>query len=171
MKRFISVLVVATSLGSSPLPATDSAPVVAAPAGKLRGAAVGDIHVFKGIPYALPPTGPHALEAPAGGSAMEGHARRDAIRLRRACSPSRSRPASTPGICAPMSEDCLSLNIWAPRRRAQGAGVLLDPRRRALGRHRAAMRCTTAPGSPRAAWWSSPSTIAWACSAFSRIRS
>ena len=31
-----------------------------------------------------------------------------------ACSPRRSRPASTRGIRAPMSEDCLTLNIWAP---------------------------------------------------------
>ena len=53
MKRFIVMLFVAASL-----PATESAPLVVAPAGTLRGAAVGDIRVFKGIPYALPPTGP-----------------------------------------------------------------------------------------------------------------
>ena len=57
MKRLIVLLFVAASFGSSPLPASEPASLVAAPAGTLRGAAVGDIRVFKGIPYALPPTG------------------------------------------------------------------------------------------------------------------
>ena len=38
---------------------------MAAPAGTLRGAAVGDIRVFKGIPYAVPPTGPLRWKPPA----------------------------------------------------------------------------------------------------------
>ena len=64
MKRFIVFLLVAGSFGSSRLPATESAPLVAAPAGTLRGAAAADIRVFKGIPYALPPTGPLRWKPP-----------------------------------------------------------------------------------------------------------
>ena len=57
MKRFLISLFVAALLASSPLPATQSAPVVTAPAGMLRGAAVGGINVFKGIRYGAD-TGP-----------------------------------------------------------------------------------------------------------------
>ena len=49
MKRLIVLLFVAASFGSSPLPASQPAPLVAAPAGTLRGAAVGDIRVSRGI--------------------------------------------------------------------------------------------------------------------------
>ena len=113
MKRFISVLVVAASLGSSPLPATESAPVVAAPAGKLRGAAVGDIHVFKGIPYALPPTGPMRWKPPQAAAPWKGT--RDATQFGFVCVQPKPQPASIYAWdLRPMSEDCLSLNIWAP---------------------------------------------------------
>ena len=40
----------------------------------------------------------------------------------------------SPASPMPMSEDCLTLNIWAPAECAQRAGVLLDPRRRAVQR-------------------------------------
>ena len=134
MKRFISVLVVAASLGSSPLPATESAPVVAAPAGKLRGAAVGDIHVFKGIPYALPPTGPMRWKPPQCGSAeLEGHARRDAVRLRVRAAQAAAGQHLLLGPAADERGLPVAQHLGAGRR-AQGAGVLLDPRRRALGR-------------------------------------
>src|SRR5678816_3297706 len=37
---------------------TTPGPVVDAPAGAVRGTAEGDLHVFRGIPYAQPPVGP-----------------------------------------------------------------------------------------------------------------
>ena len=40
------------------------APVVDAPAGKLRGVHEGDTTVFRAIPYALPPTGDRRFRAP-----------------------------------------------------------------------------------------------------------
>ena len=113
MKRFIVSLLVAASFGSSPLPATESAPLVAAPAGTLRGTAVGDIHVFKGIPYALPPTGPLRWKPPVPAPIWKNT--REATEFGFVCVQPKPQPGS---IYAwdprPMSEDCLSLNIWAP---------------------------------------------------------
>src|SRR5436190_12222060 len=113
MRRFIGVLILAAPLGPSPLPATESAPVVAAPAGAVRGAAVGDIHVFKGIPYALPPTGPLRWKPPQAAAAWTGT--RDATKFGFVCVQAKPQPASIYAWdLGPMSEDCLSLNIWAP---------------------------------------------------------
>jgi para-nitrobenzyl esterase len=113
MKRFIASLFVAASFGSSPLPATESAPVVAAPAGTLRGVAEGGIHVFKGIPYALPPTGPMRWKPPVPAASWTNT--RGATEFGFVCVQPKPQPGS---IYAwdprPMSEDCLSLNIWAP---------------------------------------------------------
>ena len=71
------------------------------------------LHVFKGIPYALPPVGRAALEAAAAGADVEGHARRHEFGP--ACVQPKPRPGSIYAWdLPPMSEDCLSLNIWAP---------------------------------------------------------
>src|SRR5262245_34180247 len=114
MKRFMFLLSVAGALlGSSPRPAAQSAPVAAAPAGKVRGAAVGDIRVFKGIPYALPPTGPLRWKPPL--PAADWKDTREATEFGSVCMQAKPQPNS---IYAwdprPMSEECLSLNIWAP---------------------------------------------------------
>ena len=79
-----------------------------------RAKRVGNVHVFKGIPYALPPTGALRWKPPLPVAEVEGRARRHAVRRRPASSPSAARTASTPGSSPAMSEDCLSLNIWAP---------------------------------------------------------
>ena len=113
MKRFLVFFFVAASFGSSPLPAIESAPLVAAPAGTLRGAAVGDLRVFKGIPYALPPTGPMRWKPPVPAPSFKNT--REATEFGFVCVQPKPQPGS---IYAwdprPMSEDCLSLNIWAP---------------------------------------------------------
>ena len=113
MKRFIVLSFVAAALGASPLPATESAPIVAAPTGRLRGATVGDIRVFKGIPYALPPTGPMRWRPPSPAASWKGT--RDAIEFGFVCVQPKPQAASIYAWnLRPMSEDCLTLNIWAP---------------------------------------------------------
>jgi para-nitrobenzyl esterase len=113
MNRFIVLLFVVASLGSWRLPATESAPVVAAPAGTLRGAAVGNIHVFKGIPYALPPTGPMRWKPPAPVATWKNT--REATEFGSVCVQPKPQPNSIYSWdLKPMSEDCLSLNIWTP---------------------------------------------------------
>lgn len=88
-------------------------PVVNAPAGELRGATDGALNVFKGIPYALPPIGDRRWKPPAPMPRWTG------VKSALDFSPECVQPLSTmPGIYSsppvPMSEDCLTMNIWAP---------------------------------------------------------
>jgi len=113
MKRYIVLWLVAASYGSSQLPGAEPAPLVAAPAGTLRGAAVGDIRVFKGIPYALPPTGPLRWKPPVPAPGWKNT--REATEFGSVCVQPKPQPGSIYSWNPrPMSEDCLSLNIWAP---------------------------------------------------------
>jgi len=93
--------------------AAQNAPIVKAPAGKVEGLTVGNLHVFKGIPYALPPVGSARWRPPSAMPPFQGV--RKAIDFGPACF--QPKPASS-GIYAwapvPLSEDCLTLNIWAP---------------------------------------------------------
>ncbi|RHW19284.1 carboxylesterase family protein [Sphingomonas gilva] len=96
------------------VPALAQAPVVAAPAGSVEGVRQGDVRVFKGIPYALPPTGAMRWKPPADMPAWQGV--RKATAFGPACVQPRGRNA---GIYTnppdKVSEDCLTLNIWAPK--------------------------------------------------------
>ncbi len=88
-------------------------PIVNAPAGSIEGRLEGELRVFKGIPYALPPTGSERWRPPNPAPRWAGI--RKATEFGPVCFQPPSPPASiytwTP---APMSEDCLTLNIWAP---------------------------------------------------------
>ncbi len=88
-------------------------PVVDAPAGPLRGEAVDGVDVFRGVPYALPPTGWRRWRPPA---EMPRWTRtRDATRFGAACHQPVARGESIYAGDEPtMSEDCLFLNVWAP---------------------------------------------------------
>jgi para-nitrobenzyl esterase len=88
-------------------------PVVKAPAGSIEGRMEGDLRVFKGIPYALPPTGSARWRPPSPMQRWDGT--RKATEFGPVCFQPPSPPASIyTWIPAPMSEDCLTLNIWAP---------------------------------------------------------
>ena len=92
----------------------DSAPVVAAPAGKLRGEVSGELNVFKGIPYAQPPIGTGRWKPPV--SMVSWNGVRDARQFGTACFQPKPRAESIYADEPPkMSEDCLFLNIWTPR--------------------------------------------------------
>lgn len=88
-------------------------PVVKAPAGSVRGVEAEGQKIFKGIPYALPPIGARRWKPPVALPAWTGV--RDATAFGPAC----QQPPAPPGsiyaeVYPAMSEDCLSLNIWAP---------------------------------------------------------
>jgi len=88
-------------------------PVVHAPAGAVRGVETEGQHVFKGIPYALPPVGERRWKPPLVVPAWQGV--RDATHFGPACQQPPAPPSSIYAETYPaMSEDCLSLNIWAP---------------------------------------------------------
>src|SRR5690554_2803867 len=90
------------------------APVVQTPAGALRGEALEGINVFRGIGYAQAPVGQLRWRPPVAAARWNGV--RDATRFGPACHQPPSRPGSiySAAETPPMSEDCLSLNVWAP---------------------------------------------------------
>lgn len=89
-------------------------PVVAAPAGTVQGVQQGELRVFRGIPYAQAPVGPLRWKPPSPLPAWQGV--RQASAFGPACVQPKGRNA---GIYTNpperMSEDCLTLNIWAPK--------------------------------------------------------
>jgi len=88
-------------------------PVVDAPAGAVRGTAEGDLHVFRGIPYAQPPVGSLRWRPPLPMARWKGV--REATEFGAACYQPAPRLSNIyVGKPVPMSEDCLTLNIWAP---------------------------------------------------------
>jgi para-nitrobenzyl esterase len=109
-RTFISILLVALHPS---LPAGADTPTVATPAGKLRGGIAGSVRTFKGIPYAQPPTGPMRWKPPLPGPKWKGT--RDAINFGPACIQPGPRAGSIYSWDLPaVSEDCLTLNVWAP---------------------------------------------------------
>lgn len=102
------------SLAAPASATTGAAPVVEAPVGMLRGEALDGLHVFRGIPYAQAPTGQLRWRPPVATQPWSGV--RDATRFGPACHQPPSRPESVyaPAETFAMSEDCLSLNVWAP---------------------------------------------------------
>jgi para-nitrobenzyl esterase len=104
-----------------------AASVLAAPPPQARtaqGGAIGealdgDVDVWKGLPYAAPPIGALRWRPPAGAAPWSGL--RTATRFGAAC-PQDPRVAGDP---EPQSEDCLFLNVWAPRRRMPGGAPVM----------------------------------------------
>ena len=91
-----------------------SSPVVSTSAGQVQGRLTGSLNVFKGIPYAAPPIGALRWRPPAPMPAWSGT--RKATQFGLACFQPRPRLSNIyAGKPMPMSEDCLTLNVWAPR--------------------------------------------------------
>lgn len=103
---FLSLLVFLPAMAGS-----TAAPVVQVADGALLGRATGNpaVQAFLGIPYATPPVGPLRWRAPRSPIPWSGV--RDATRAGPAC-----MQWHRPGVAAIPSEDCLSLNVWAPVR-------------------------------------------------------
>ncbi|WP_308222993.1 MULTISPECIES: carboxylesterase family protein [unclassified Sphingomonas] len=88
-------------------------PRVTAPVGTVEGVEQGGVRIFRGIPYAQPPVGPLRWKPPVAAPDWQGV--RKATAFGTACVQPRNRNA---GIYTnpldKVSEDCLTLNIWAP---------------------------------------------------------
>ncbi|HEX7849454.1 MAG TPA: carboxylesterase family protein [Sphingomonas sp.] len=114
MTRFASLAALGALLLSAPAVA-QSGPVVDAPSGAVRGTSDGDIQVFRGIPYAVPPVGAMRWRPPA--PMQRWKTVRDATAFGPACVQPQGKSASvySPPAPLPVSEDCLSLNIWMPK--------------------------------------------------------
>ncbi|KQZ71361.1 carboxylesterase [Sphingopyxis sp. Root214] len=111
MKKLSTALSAAGLLMAAP--AIAASPVVEAPAGTLEGKSVGKVREFKGIPFAQPPVRPLRWKAPQPLPTWQGV--RKAQSFGAACI--QPRPTAVHIYANPpakISEDCLTLNIWAP---------------------------------------------------------
>lgn len=118
------LLLASCASADAPLtPHGERGPLVEAPAGTMEGRREGAVRVFKGVPYAAPPIGPARWRAPAPMPRWQGVRR--ATEFGPACMQPLSRLAHIYAQdLTPMSEDCLTLNIWAPAN-AHNAPVLV----------------------------------------------
>ena len=96
--------------------ATEQLPVatISVETGALAGQIIGPVAIFKNIPFAAPPIGPLRWAPPHPAPAWKGV--RDATQYGPAC-PQTVNPDGRPnggGYVGPTSEDCLTLNIFAP---------------------------------------------------------
>jgi len=99
------------------------APLIDAPAGQVRGTTDAAIRVFKGIPYAAPPVRGLRWRAPMPLPRWSG------VREATAFGPACVQPQGKSTLVysndpMPVSEDCLTLNVWTPAN-AKGAPVLV----------------------------------------------
>jgi para-nitrobenzyl esterase len=101
----LTAMLAAVAFGTVPRAlAVDAPDVVRTQTGLVHGA-LTDVLAFKGIPYAAPPVGPLRWRAPQAPAAWNGV--REATSFGPAC--------MQPGAAYTKSEDCLTLNVWAPR--------------------------------------------------------
>lgn len=108
MSRQFLCAVVATVLVSFIAPA--AATPVPTESGIVDGVQQGPISVFKGIPYAAPPVGERRWRAPEPAPAWQDVRKADAFSP--ICPQVGAYPEDAPR--EPMSEDCLTLNVWTP---------------------------------------------------------
>ena len=80
--------------------------------GEVQGTVAEGISIFKGIPFAAPPVGDLRWKAPAPLQAWTGIKKADAF------GPACMQAANSQGNTAPVSEDCLYLNVWTPAKKA-----------------------------------------------------
>jgi para-nitrobenzyl esterase len=81
--------------------------------GTISGTAENGISIFKGIPFAAPPVGDLRWKSPAPVKPWSGIRKADAFA--NAC----MQPPHSQGNTAPVSEDCLYLNVWTPAKSAR----------------------------------------------------
>src|SRR5438105_1312474 len=90
--------------------------------GTLEGESLGNVMVFRGIPYAAPPIGNLRFQPPQPPKSWTGV--RAALDMGPAC-PQLIDADPTENNDSVMAEDCLSLNVWTPRTDAGKRPVML----------------------------------------------
>lgn len=106
----VSILAAVALMISTP-PSDRAAPQVRTEQGVLAGSAAQGVESYKAVPFARPPVGPLRWRAPRPPEPWQGE--RPAADYGAICiqPPSNGDPGVGP---LPMSEDCLTLNVWTP---------------------------------------------------------
>ncbi len=115
-RPLLAVVSLALAATAGAQPATLAPPLIEAAAGTVKGQADGDLNVFKGIPYAVPPVGALRWRPPVRMPRWSGV--RAATDFSAACVQPQSKGTTTSiyaGATMPVSEDCLTLNVWMPK--------------------------------------------------------
>jgi para-nitrobenzyl esterase len=115
MTRYLTALLaltIATLIATASR--ADTPVTVHTASGPVTGREIGDIEVFKGVPFAAPPVGSLRWRPPQ--PAVGWTASRDVSAYGPAC-PQVTYPGvpNAGGYVGPTSEDCLNLNVWAPK--------------------------------------------------------
>ncbi len=115
MNRVIAAFAAFITLAVGAPAVAGSGPVVKAPAGAVAGETQGAINVFRGIPYATPPVASLRWKPTVAAAPWDGV--KGATQFGAACPQPKSPALGNIYANDPpaMSEDCLSLNIWAPK--------------------------------------------------------
>jgi para-nitrobenzyl esterase len=92
--------------------------IVSTTDGAVAGATLNGVDVFRGVPFAAPPIGDLRWRAPQPVKAWSGA--RDATKNGNDCFQT-PYPENMAPLNAPLSEDCLYLNVWRPEGAAAGA--------------------------------------------------
>ena len=111
IRRYAGALALAAAIGLLAPAAVSANPTVTVDNGTLVGLTTDGVHVFKGVPYATPPTGVRRWRPPEPHEDWQG--RRFAMSFAPEC-PQLPYPEGSffeRGI-SPSSEDCLYLNVW-----------------------------------------------------------
>ncbi len=110
----LASILAAAVLMTHPASPSDPTPRATVEQGRLVGRQADGVASFKAIPYAAPPVGPLRWRAPQRAGPWSGD--RDAGQVGTICiqPPSNGDPGVGP---LPMSEDCLTLNVWTPAAR------------------------------------------------------
>lgn len=111
-----AVLMMSSGDGSGSRPRAETAQ------GVLTGREADGVRSFKGVPYARPPVGELRWRPPERAPAWEGE--RDAGQVGAICIQPPANGDNGVGPL-PMSEDCLTLNVWAPAERAGPLPVMV----------------------------------------------
>ena len=98
-----------------------SGPEVTVGTGTLVGVKADGVLAFKGIPFAAPPVGKLRWRPPQPAAAWSGV--RDAKTYGNECMQVAGRARSAP-LRAPLSEDCLYLNVWRPANEGKNLPVM-----------------------------------------------
>ena len=116
-RRLAGATLAGVLLAAGSAPAAESPPpTVALDTGRASGEATADIAIYRGLPYAAPPVGLLRWRPPQRPASWSGV--RPATAFGPSC-PQQGSPGITDitrygGAPEPTSEDCLTLNVWAP---------------------------------------------------------